>query len=442
MKTSALAQKNGVVEDVRLTPGKNFPDGSALELVSPTGFGSAELLLWTKQKTMSAREIEHRGNIYRPLPLAPSFQQALLFPRSAKGIRSIKQIFDEITKVLKKFPALPEPQAALVAFWAISTWFADLQFSPVTLCISGPDVARAMLLLQILRYICRRGLILAGLTPAKLLALPVTFRPTLLLQQPSSSALKLLLGSNFSGVFVAGSGGDIQDLRCAKAIFTGIRTLPALWNGQTIQLPLSPLDEVTTQPAERILENIGNYFQPRLLQYRLDHWREVRRSRFSVTGLRSPTRELANALGACVPDDDDLVGQLAPLLAAQDQDALPFCNLDMAMMEILWPRLHPQSNDAPTAEMKMEAEFTAQINTFLLAAGQQERVSSEVVGSRVQELGLEQKRKKGGSKLLLTPETSRRIHQLARKLDPVKHVPGCPDCEKAGGDRQLADIRV
>ena len=65
-----------------------------------------------------------------------------------------------------------------------------------------------------------------------------------------------------------------------------------------------------------------------------------------------------------------------------------------------------------------------------------------MVGSRVQELGLEQKRKKGGSKLLLTPETSRRIHQLARKLDPVKHVPGCPDCEKAGGDRQLADIRV
>ena len=187
-----------------------------------------------------------------------------------------------------------------MAFWVISTWFAEFLFAPVTLWISGPDAVRAMLLFRILRYLCRRGVILAGLTPGKLQALPMAFRPTLLLSQPSSSVLKLLFASTFRGVLVPGRAGEVQDLRCAKAIFGGTRALPPLWNSQTVHLPLSPLDDPASHPSERSLMKAEDYFQSRLLQYRLDHWSQVRDSRFTATGLDSRTRESANAICACI----------------------------------------------------------------------------------------------------------------------------------------------
>ena len=87
----------------------------------------------------------------------------------------------------------------------------------------------------------------------------------------------------------------------------------------------------------------------------------------------------------------------------------------------------------------MKSELTAEINTFLLATGERQEISAEAVGSRVVLLGLDQKRKKLGSMLLLTPKTSRRIHQLAHKVDPAKRIKGCLECERITADRQAAN---
>ena len=81
--------------------------------------------------------------------------------------------------------------------------------------------------------------------------------------------------------------------------------------------------------------------------------------------------------------------------------------------------------------MKMKAEFTANVNTYLLAAGETQEFTAEMVGKRTVLLGLAHRRTKHGSHLLLNPQTSRRIHQLARNLDLGKQVSWCPECGRA-----------
>ena len=80
----------------------------------------------------------------------------------------------------------------------------------------------------------------------------------------------------------------------------------------------------------------ADYFQPRLLQYRLDHAQRVRESRFVAPDLRLPTRELARKLGACIQGDAELALQVIPLLRPQD-DSVDRCNLDCAIVVVVWP---------------------------------------------------------------------------------------------------------
>ena len=65
----------------------------------------------------------------------------------------------------------------------------------------------------------------------------------------------------------------------------------------------------------------------------------VRESQFAAADLVFPIRELARKLGACVQGDAELALRVVPLLLPQD-DAVGLCNLDCAIIEVLWPRLH------------------------------------------------------------------------------------------------------
>ena len=81
------------------------------------------------------------------------------------------------------------------------------------------------------------------------------------------------------------------------------------------------------------------------------------------------------------------------------------------------------------ASMKIEAELTAEVNTFLLSCGEVRHYSREAVGRRVSQLGLTGDRNNAGAVLVLDRRTSRRVHQLARSYGIDKSVPGCPDCQ-------------
>jgi hypothetical protein len=212
----------------------------------------------------------------------------------------------------------------------------------------------------------------------------------------------------------------------SKAIFSGMAGAAPSPSAENLHVALLPADHQTPPLDELRLAGIAEYFQPRLLRYRLDQAHNVKKSKFAAADLKFPTRELACKLGACVQGDTDLALHVVPLLQEQNE-VCGECNLDYAIVEVLWPRLHsPPKSRAP--QMKIEAELTAEVNTYLLSCGETRQYSREEIGIRVASLEFATKRTRGGTVLLLCYETNRRVHQLARGYGIGKIVPECPHC--------------
>ena len=415
------------------TFGEIFADGSVLELVTPAVGDQPDLVFWDGAKIAISSEIEHRGKFYRAETLHPTILRATRFPREPVGyggFGTIRQLFAELATTFEKFLAFSRSESERATFWVLTTWFCDCLSSPPSLWISGADLGRAAGLFALMHCLCRRPLRVAGITRGGFLSLPSSFRPTLLVNQPTLSAgiQSLWSDSNFHGFCVPGSRGIVHDVTSSKAIFMGMAGAATSPSAGHLHVALFPDREVSALD-EAELNTIAEYFLPRLLQYRLEQAIKVRESRFAPADLHFPIRELAGNLGACVQGDADLALQVVPLLLAQN-DVGGGCNLDCAVIEVLWPRLHSTPPNT-VAHMRIEAELTAEVNTFMLSCGDNLQYSREEVGIRVARLELTRKRTNGGTILLLGAETNGRVHQLARAYGIDKSMPGCPYCKQA-----------
>jgi hypothetical protein len=129
-------------------------------------------------------------------------------------------MFDRMRTLIQHHGMLSERQSRLVAYWAMACWFADfLPFMP-TLVITGPAFA-ADALLRILQCVCRRPVLLAGISPAGLRAITCNdVMPTLLIRtsQLNKAMAALLEASNQPGYFVS-SGKDVWQFYGAKCIY-------------------------------------------------------------------------------------------------------------------------------------------------------------------------------------------------------------------------------
>ena len=412
------------------TFGEIFQDGSVLELVAPSAGEQPELLLWDRTKILISPEIEHRGKLYRAETLHTSILRATRLPREPAGYGTIRQLFTELAGAFEEYLAFSNSAAEQAAFWVLTTWFPECLSSPPALWVSGADIGRAASFFGLLHCLCRRALKVAGITRSGFLSLPLAFRPTLLVHQPSLSAgmQNLWREANYRGLVVPGNRGVVLDISSSKAIFMGMAGAATSPSAEHLHFALLPADREIPPLDEPALYKIAAYFLPRLLQYRIEQAQNVRKSQFAAADLKYPIRELAGKLGACVQGDADLALQVVPLLLAQDDTVGP-CNLDSAIIQVLWPRLHSSPPNTITTQMKIEAELTAEVNTFMLSCGDNLQYRCEEVGIRVVHLELTRKRTNSGTILLLGAETNRRVHQLARAYGIGKNMPECPYCQ-------------
>jgi hypothetical protein len=412
------------------TFGEVFPDGCVIEPVASATGAQPNLLLSTGNAITIAPQVEHNGRIYQVQELPPSILQATRLPREPVGYGTTHQLFTELAATFDQYLAFSKPAAELNTYWVLSTHFSDCFSSPPALWISGADIAQASDFLGLQHCLCRRALRLTGVTRAGFLSLPMAFRFTLLVLQPSLSRglQRLLSESNHRGSLIPGNRGTVLDVTSSKAIFVGMDGPAPSPSAGNLHVDLFPPDHEVPLLDERVLNSTADYFLPRLLQYRLDYAQRVRESRFVAPDLRFPTRELARKLGACIQGDAELALQVIPLLRPQD-DRVDRCNLDCAILEILLLALHGSATTASAEKMKIEAELTADVNKFLLFCGERRQYSSEEVGIRVSNFELSRKHTNAGTVLLLDRQTSRRVHQLARSYGIDKSVPGCPDCQ-------------
>ncbi|HEX3352953.1 MAG TPA: hypothetical protein VHS34_09040 [Terriglobales bacterium] len=433
MKTASRADNSGAAAPIPIaeTTGEVFPNGDMIELVASAPGEQPNLLLWDGETRFIAPQVEYGGRTYQAQELHGSVLGAMRLPPGAVDYGTTLQLFTELRDAFEKYLGFSANLAGLSAFWVLTTWFSDCLLNPPSLWVSGSDIDGAAGFLALLSCICRHGIRLTGVAKAGFLSLPLSFQPTLLVHQPSlrPELRSLWCESNYRGFVVpGGSRGKVRDATCSKAVFWGMFGFAPPPSAGNIQIALFPPDHILPLLDDRVLNDIANHFQPRLLQYRLDHARQVRESRFVAPDLRFPICDLARALGACIQGDPNLALQVVPLLRSQE-DLIDRCDLNHALVEVLWPRVHQSAR--ATVGIKIGAELTPEVNTFLLTCGETRQYGSEEVGARAAKLGLTKKRTNTAALLVLDRKTSRRIHQLAQSYGIKKSVPGCPDCQPA-----------
>ena len=424
MKTEEQSE----IKTVR-TFGKILKDGTVLELVAPAPGVQPQLLWWKSQKSGVVSKFDDGDKVYVPQELHPSYLRALLFPREDSrlwhGPRSVRRAGHLFQNYLI-------PEAQRTTFWVTTTWLSALFSSPIMLWVSGAEMARAMTLFWLLHAVCRRALIVTGLTPARLQSLPMDLCPTLLLNQHAMPAglRSLLRDATFNGVVIPCNGGTVLRAACPKAIFVGSKTSAVPRGDENIHVKLPPAGGEGPSPDERDLTKIAEYFQPRLLQFRLDTMHKVRETRFAVTGPEFWTRELSDMLGLRLPVDPNLAGRAVMLLGGQQEAASKSCTVESAILEVLWAQVHqPYSGTTENAPTEIQVKnLTDLVKGQLRRCGEILQYDAEEIGAKLRNLGFDRKRRSAGKFVVFDQETRRRIHELARTFKIGTPVPRCPDC--------------
>jgi hypothetical protein len=126
----------------------------------------------------SLREIIRRADYVRT-PL-----QATPVPNGSARYGNTDDLFGRLNEAIAEQAFLPEQTSAMLAYWALSTWFADgLPIAPA-LVIVAPEF-EGDLSLRILRNVCRNPMMLVRAEMSTLLKVNWSNTPTMLFFDPS-----------------------------------------------------------------------------------------------------------------------------------------------------------------------------------------------------------------------------------------------------------------
>ena len=204
------------------------------------------------------------------LPLA--LYKSLRLPTGLFGLpesNSARKMFDGIRALVQRHGMLSEQQSRLVTYWSIASWFTDfLPFIP-TLVITGPAFA-ADPLLRVLQCVCRRPVLLAGISPASFREITCNeVMPTLLIRAPqlNKAMAALLDASNQPGYFVS-SGKDLWQFYGAKCIYCGESGNQQIVGPRSIHVHArrNALEVGCSFPTNEVVQDLQN----QLLFYRID----------------------------------------------------------------------------------------------------------------------------------------------------------------------------
>jgi hypothetical protein len=303
---------------------------------------------------------------------------------------------------------LADGVSALVAFWAISTWFQEAFTIFPALVITGPS-HEAMVLLGALRDLCRTPTLLAGFKRADLKDLN-GYR-TLLISEPNlDNRTAALLGNLTNRDFLVVEQGSYLYCAGSRAVYIGedpaIKTIQhSLYINATTPPHVDP--PVPGQSLPGTIDSLRN----RLLEYRNRNLGKVRSLGFHPRGLTSEAHAMANALGSCLVDAPQLQSELVTLVRPQNQQQIADRSDSVeALVAGAALALCHQGRD----EIYVK-EIAAEVNRLFVARGETMQFSPEKVGHKLKKVGLLTRRLSlAGNGLTLDQATRSRVHEVAR----------------------------
>jgi hypothetical protein len=329
-----------------------------------------------------------------PLPLEPDSETGALHT--------------QIKRMIAGRTRLPDSVSALVAFWAISTWFQEAFAIFPCLVISGP-AHEAMVILGVLHDLCRTPTLLAGFKRADLKDLN-GYR-TLLISEPNlDNRTAALLGNLTNRDFMLVEQGSYLHCAGSRAVYIGedpaIKTIQhSLYINATTPPHADPPIPSRSQPET--IDSLRN----RLLEYRNRNLGKVRSLEFNPRGLSLEAHAMANALGSCIVESSQLQTQLVSLLRPQNQQQIAdrSDSVEALVAGAALALCHKGKDEIYVKEI------AAEVNRLLVARGETMRLTPEKAGHKLRKVGLFTRRlSQAGNGLTLDQATKSRVHEVAR----------------------------
>jgi len=321
------------------------------------------------------------------------------------------ELFTRLREAIAAQAFLPAQTSALLAFWAISSWFSDgLSLAP-GLGIVGP-LYEGDLVLRALRNFCRYPLMMmTGITTTDLKNVRWYLPPTLLFYEPNvSKQMASLLGCTTRRGYLVGDAGGYKDFFGPKAFYLGEEVSIDRTPRCSVQVTVHPTSASAAQTASPQTESLVQDLQNQLLRYRLKNLVKVYNSDFDAPALTSDTRTIANALGACIIDSPKLQSELISLLkpVAEQRQTDRSTGLEGVTLEATLNLCHGGKTEI------LAGEIATEVNRIAKARGERLNYSAEMIGHRLKKIGLSTRRLgKLGNGLVMDLATLTRIHELA-----------------------------
>jgi hypothetical protein len=413
---------------VRITTGEILPNGAIVDLVAVPDGERLHVLLWNgKEKPFIAPAIDGGAGIfYQPLDLDPTVREAITFPSGAVEYGTDAELFAKVSDQFRNRVGLPEDLAVFATCWTLSTWILELMLIPVTLVVSGVLRRQICNVLRLFGSLCRRALPVAELSRG----LPFSLNPTLLINDPrlSAKACASWQAANCHGLYVAGAGSTVRSLCCSKAVVLQPGDSPQVWGEEAMFLMLPPTDSAPL--TSQMLTNIAAEFQPQLEMFRLRRLSGA--DQFVSTRHPLSRFELVRNLGACVPEDPEIVRILTPLLESHQQDVLAqrSCDPRVAILEAIWIPSHDQ--DEITV-----GEITKRTNAILRSRGATQDYNVKQIGWKLKNLNFRTS-SNGKQKVLAFWSTTRsRVHKYVQEFRlQLPFRENCKDCQALQGIKE------
>ena len=372
------------------------------------------------------RSIEHDGQWHFVPVLVPGLGESLLLPSGLADYGTTRDLFESICDVFEEHLALSRDQCEILAYWCFASWFPEvLRFVP-RLTITGHRFA-ADLLFRVLRGICRRPVLLAGMNSAVLKAIPLNeLMPTLLIRETSLNKRKAeLLDASDQKDYLVASGNDLRQLYCAKCIYLGEahNQQASLQDGIHIHIGKARFPGYPPSWDKDIAE-----FQNRFFRYRSLHYFDVAETRFRVDGLSPELCAIAQQLGTAIVGDDDLQKHVIDLLKEQSEQARVDRGSGQRAMVLRAVLFHCHQTDRQQVFVR---EIAATLNRIYVEEGESLKVSNETVGHVLKSLGLYSRRLgNSGRGLMLDKSTQLQVHELSHAYEVLPSAPDCGYCHK------------
>jgi hypothetical protein len=350
-------------------------------------------------------------------------------PSPAKLESEIGELHNGIKQIIAARTCLPDSVSALVAFWAISTWFLEALTVFPLLVISGP-AHEAVVVLGVLKELCWSSTLLAGFRRANLNQ--VRGYHSLLISEPYlDNRTAALLGNLTNRHFILLEQGDVLHCAGSRAVYIGED--PAIKRIQhsicvNVTTPPHVDPPIPSQSQPKTIDSLRN----RLLKYRNRNLDRVRSLGFHPRGLSPEAHAIANGLGSCVVDAPELQSELVTLLRPQNQQQIAdrSSSVEAIVAGVVLAFCHQGKDEIYVREI------CAEVNRLLVARGETMQLTPEKVGHKLKKAGLFTRRlSPAGNGLTLDQATRIRVHEVARAYLVEDSIPDtenlhCPLCSQ------------